>query len=263
MPSYNNRAVRPALPIDDYDYDDLDLETDEAYNRQTENLPPSRPTYRIAGAEGSQSQRPAQATFGSPPAVRRPMPAPSRELSDGYTTGRRPNLPPMTAYTGRTNPLSAPGNWKFSSWLMAAGAVLGVLVVSYLVVSALVGGWQSWQDDQAYGWPRLTRLEAKVGHNETGPNAKTLLIAQNLKGQVCIIEIPGGDPTQTRVIVGPQLFGKGRDLIPIRLSTEDVNGDGQPDLIATVQDQKLIYINEKGNFRPITEPERAKLRVEN
>ena len=62
------------------------------------------------------------------------------------------------------------------------------------------------------------------------------------------------------MIVGPQLFGKDKELIPIKLQAKDVNGDGQNDLVATADDQVLIYINDNGNFRPISDQERARLK---
>jgi hypothetical protein len=145
--------------------------------------------------------------------------------------------------------------------VLFGGAVVCVLVLSYLVVSFAVHTWQTWQDDMTYGRPRITRLMANVEHNEAN-GAKTLFTAQNINGQISITEYPGGDPTKTRVIVGPQLFGKDKDLVPIKLQTKDVNGDGKDDLIATADDQVLIYINDNGNFRPINDQERANLKTQ-
>ena len=249
MPSYSNRAVRPPMPLEE------DYETDEP-------VMAPRPSYRVAGTGSGLTPR--TGAFMPPPAVE-PQ---ERELAPAYPPRpRRPNIPspatrPASYPAERTSRMPSRAvlpTGNLSRWAVTAGAVVVVLIISYLVVSTLLAGWQNWQDDQTYGRPRLTRLEAKVGHNETGPDSKTLFLAQNLNGQVSIIEIPGEDPSQTRVIVGPQLFGKDRDLVPIKLSVADVNGDNLPDLIATVQEQKLIYINEKGNFRPITDAERAKL----
>ena len=250
MPSYyNNRAVRPS-PDDEYE---------EELPRQATG---SLPTYRVAGSVGPIT-RPARRPVEVPqerPEMEEVAPALPRRTT--MAPARRPNVPQYTRSTQpRTERTSLPGSSKLRLGLVVLG-VLAVLVVSYLVVSAVVTGWQNWQDDQAFGRPRLTRLEAKVGHNETSPTSKTLFVAQNLHGQISIIEIPGEDPTQTRVIVGPQLFGKDRDLVPIKLTVQDINGDGQPDLIATVQEQKLIYINEKGSFRPITDAERSKLQAQ-
>ena len=32
---------------------------------------------------------------------------------------------------------------------------------------------------------------------------------------------------------------------------KDVNGDGKPDMIVSVQDSTIIYLNENGQFRPL------------
>jgi hypothetical protein len=152
------------------------------------------------------------------------------------------------------------GSSNMKLGLMAVGVIV-VLVVSYLVVSFAVHTWQVWQDDMTYGRPRITRLEANVGHNEVG-GTKTLFIAQNVNGQISISEFPGGDPTKTRVIVGPTLFGKERELVPIKLSVKDVNMDGQPDLVVNADTQQMIYINDNGSFRPINVQEQAKLKTQ-
>jgi hypothetical protein len=169
--------------------------------------------------------------------------------TDSHTPARR-----------QANSASRKGNGSSTFKLaMFTLAMLTVLVLSYMVVSFAVHAWQTWQDDMTYGRPRITRLEANVGHNEAN-GSKTLFMAQNINGQISITEFPGSDPSKTRVIVGPQLFGKDKELIPIKLSAKDVNGDGQADLIANADDQVLIYINENGNFRPINDLERAKIK---
>lgn len=243
-----------------YDYND---DEELYYGEPTTTRPPmSRqatgglPRYRVAGTVGPI----VRAGVDLPEASEAPPMRPAARPKVPVAPARRQVAPPPAAYPTHVRHYSRPAiNGDLTRWLGLGVAALIVLVGSYLLVSVAVGGWQNWQDDMTYGKPRLTRLEAKVGHNETGPNSKTLLLAQNLRGQISIIEIPGGDASKTRVIVGPQLFGKDKDLVPIKLTVRDVNGDSQPDLIASAQEQQLIYINENGNFRPINEQERTKL----
>jgi hypothetical protein len=47
------------------------------------------------------------------------------------------------------------------------------------------------------------------------------------------------------------LYGDGEDLAVVTLSFKDVNGDGKPDMIITVANTHIAYINENGQFRPL------------
>ncbi|HEX2912052.1 MAG TPA: hypothetical protein VH186_14685 [Chloroflexia bacterium] len=257
MPSYNSAARNYSYP----EYDE-DLEQAPPVRRPAPGTPPA---YRVAGGSLTRQKAPMpQPLPGNGPrrSVNVPAALPrgygeeaTRRVQTRPAPGRRP--------ASNGNPLSRlniQANGSTMRLALLGAGVIAVLIVSYLVVSFAVHTWQVWQDDMTYGRPRITRLEANVGHNETDGN-KTLFVAQNIKGQISITEYPGGDPTKTRVIVGPQLFGKDKELVPVKLSVKDVNADGQPDLLANVEDQQLIYINENGNFRPINDQERAKLKA--
>ncbi len=265
MPSYNNAARL----YDNYpEYDDEYDQPSQPRRQPSQSLP----AYRVAGQGGQLARQqpalpqplPGGAPRRQPTGANVPV-APSRTYPQDYN--RRVVAPAQPAprrqvqaqgdLLSRLNFHPSSANKRLA--VMGVGLV-AVLVVSYLLVSFVVHTWQVWQDDMTYGRPRITRLEAAVGHNEVGGN-KTLFLAQNLKGQISITEFPGGDPAKTRVIVGPHLFGKDTDMVPIKLQVKDMNGDGQPDLVATAEDQQLIYINENGNFRPINDQERAKLKA--
>lgn len=257
MPSYNNAARNYAS------YSDFDEEYDEPM--------PTRRTavarqYRVAGTTANRAPMPRPtATMPSPMPGGMPrratipnLPAPTISPRGG-AYAPAPTIRPAHRPAATRRQAAPANNSSTMKLALFGGAVVVVLVLSYLVVSFAVHTWQNWQDDMTYGRPRITRLMASVGHNEAN-GVKTLFTAQNINGQISITEFPGGDPTKTRVIVGPQLFGKDKDLIPVKLQTKDVNGDGADDLIATADDQVLIYINENGNFRPINDTERAKLK---
>lgn len=265
MPSYNNTA-RNYNTYPDYEEDyDQPVPT----RRKVANVPPS---YRVAGSSAamarSQATMPQPLPGGMPRRGTLPnLPAPSIVPRGGVhaptASHSHPAARPAARPAANRRQSSASSNVNGSTLKlgMFGLVVLMVLVLSYLVVSFAVQTWQTWQDDMTYGRPRITRLEANVGHNEAN-GVKTLFTAQNLNGQISITEFPGSDPSKTRVIVGPQLFGKAKELIPIKLQTKDVNGDNSPDLIATADDQVLIYINENGNFRPINDQERARIKTQ-
>jgi hypothetical protein len=139
----------------------------------------------------------------------------------------------------------------------ALGAVVAAVVL-YLAVSTLIHWTQIKLDDIQFGTPRTTHLDAIVGHGDSAMQP-THFIALNLNRQVSIIELPGGDISKATAISGPYLFGDNADLTPVHLEVQDVNGDTKPDLIVTVSNEQLVYINDNNSFRLITADEKAKL----
>jgi len=79
----------------------------------------------------------------------------------------------------------------------------------------------------------------------------------NLERRVIILELPGGDATKTRTIVGPYLFGVNEDLTPVLLRFADVNADQRLDMLVNVKQEEMVYINDAASnaFRMITADE--------
>ncbi len=129
--------------------------------------------------------------------------------------------------------------------------LLGMVVTVALIVSfsAIGNWWQVHQDDVTYGRPRTFQINAVVGHNDS-PSNPSHFVFMNLNRHIVIIELPGGDPSHARIYSGPTLFGNGQDLTPVTAEFVDVNGDGKPDMIVKIQDQRLVYINDGTQFRP-------------
>ncbi|WP_376796210.1 FG-GAP repeat domain-containing protein [Thermogemmatispora sp.] len=140
-------------------------------------------------------------------------------------------------------------------WLMWLGFFWLAMVVGWVVLSALTGWWQTTLDDWRYGRPRTFQIDAAVGHGDSAANPSHF-IALNLNRHVEIIEFPGGDATKARIYVGPVLVGPGQDLTPVTLSFQDLNGDGRPDMVVTIEDSHFFFINENGTFRPARPGER-------
>jgi hypothetical protein len=140
---------------------------------------------------------------------------------------------------------------------MMAGAVLCALAV-YVAVSSLLEWAQVKVDDFQYGRPRTAQVDAYVGHNEAD-GVPTHFIAMNLNRRVTVLEMPGGDSAKLTTIVGPYLFGEGEDLTPVQIAAQDVNADTKPDLVVSVKNEQLIYINDGTAFKLITPEERAAL----
>jgi hypothetical protein len=145
-----------------------------------------------------------------------------------------------------------------SSWRTAVLAYVLLLILGYLLLTPVFAWGQRRLDDLRYGFPRTTQLSAFVGHNESG-GEPTQLIALNLRRQISVLELPGGDPAQVRALAGPYLVGADGEYVVPRLSLEDVTGDGNVDLLLQVRDEVVIYVNDNGGFRLITPAERAQL----
>jgi hypothetical protein len=138
---------------------------------------------------------------------------------------------------------------------MAAGAALTALAL-YVAVTAFIEWTQVKLDDFQYGRPRTFQTDAYVGHSES-EGVPSHFIAMNLNRRVTILELPGSDSTKATTIVGPYLFGQGEDLTPVQVSAQDVNGDSKPDLVVSVKNEQLIYLNDGSAFKLIGPEERA------
>lgn len=134
-------------------------------------------------------------------------------------------------------------------WLFWLGIGLLVMLAGWLALNTLLCWWQVTQDDWHYGRPRTFQVDAVVGHQDSTARPSHFL-ALNLNRHILIIELPGGDPSQARIYVGPVLTGDGQELAPVTLSFRDVNGDGKPDMIVAVQGSRFVYVNDQGSFRP-------------
>lgn len=132
--------------------------------------------------------------------------------------------------------------------IIYALTILLAAIAIYVVVGLLVGKAHILIDDLRYGRPRMTQLDAFVGHDEA-EGRPTHLMAINLNRQATIIELPGGDSAKARTIAGPYLFGAGEDLTPLLISLRDMDGDGTVDLLLDVRNEQIVYLNKDGTFR--------------
>lgn len=132
------------------------------------------------------------------------------------------------------------------AWLIYV--VLGMLAAMLLLwLGQMLWNWGARvSDDLRYGYPRTTQLDRFVGH-ESG-QTPTHFIATNVNGQIYIVEIPGGNPGASHLLVGPHLIGQGADLAPVLLSFP---GDPQhPDLLVTVNGIAVRFHNTGNAFVP-------------
>ena len=184
----------------------------------------------------------------------------SREEVTTYRPQRMaaPASAPANAYEAAYSPArtTAPARLPNPRTVLTVGGGVALVAGLYVAMSMVLNWGHIMMDNMAYGNPRTTHLDAVVGNGDSD-SQPTHFIALNLNRQVSIIELPGGDVSKAVAITGPYLFGDGEDLTPIQLRVEDINGDSKLDLLVTVKDEQLAYINDKDTFRPITADERA------
>ncbi len=132
------------------------------------------------------------------------------------------------------------------------------VVAVVLTANSVIGWVRTSMDDMRYGRPRTMQLSGFVGHEESA-GIPSQFIGMNMNRRVVVFEIPGGDVSKTRTLTGPYLFGAGENLTPVRLRLEAINGDELQDLVVSVKNEEIIYINDAGSFRLINADERVAL----
>jgi len=127
-------------------------------------------------------------------------------------------------------------------WLLYVGmGMLAALALWAVSTSALAWGTNEY-NNILYGYPRTFQTNAVVGHNDSPANPSHF-IAVNLKGQIIIFELPGGDPSRSTDYIGPDLIGPQDDLLPVTLAFQDVNHDQAPDMVVHVADKNFDFCN--------------------
>ncbi len=132
-------------------------------------------------------------------------------------------------------------------WMTIIGLTMTAMIVLLLFFQLVSQWWSTTANDLRYGRPRVTQMDAFVGH-EAGGKTPTHFIALNFHAQVEIIEFPGGDARHARIYMGPKITGEGADLTPILLSFADRNNDHLPDMIVQFGGIEVLYLNQKGGF---------------
>lgn len=177
--------------------------------------------------------------------------APSRQIAVPRRTSPQEVAP--TRPQTRVSPLDKAVSTR--SVAMVAGIALTALV-AYVLLSAAVQWVQVKMDDMQYGRPRTMQIDAYVGHNEAD-GVPSHFLAMNLNRRVTIFEMQGGDPAKVSTIIGPYLFGQGEELAPVQISAQDLNDDNKADLVVSVKDEQLLYLNDGATFKLATPEERA------
>ena len=235
-------------------------------------VPPAEAARRRWVEQAAERSTPLDDLLEEAPEPRPPAAKPARKAAPrpaaSTPAASLPAAPAPALPAGRARPAAgapapratgAPGDR--GRLLLLAGAGLAALVALYVALTAAVGFAQVTLDDIRYGRPRTAQMDLYAGHAGEAPGQPSHFLALNLDRRVVVIELPGGDPQHALTITGPYLFGAGEDLTPVQLSASDVNGDGAPDLLLTVKNEQLVYLNDpaKSTFHLMTPQERDAL----
>lgn len=151
-----------------------------------------------------------------------------------------------------TEPLRTPTQqrqkWRFH-WLVYVGGGMVAMVILWFVLSSVFAWWGTYQDDLHYGRPRTYQCDATVGHNDA--QTPSHFIALNLHRHIEVIEFPGGEASHAKVYLVSSMLQEGNDLAVVTLDFKDLTHNGKLDMIITVGNDKFVFINANGQFRPV------------
>jgi hypothetical protein len=133
-------------------------------------------------------------------------------------------------------------------WLFWLGLGMVVMLAGWVLLSMAGTWWKNQQNTWSYGNPRTFQTDQNVGHG-TASDPNSHFIAENLHGEIIVIEIPEDDPSKSKIYIGPKLYGDNAELTPVTLTFKDVNGSGKPAMIIHVQDQTIVFLNDGSQFK--------------
>ena len=161
---------------------------------------------------------------------------------------------PETHITGNT-PLPAskaaskPEQHEHVHWLVPIGLSMTATIVLIWMLQMVLAWGTTTYNDLRFGRPRTFQVDVVVGHNDSVAHP-THFTAMNLGGHIQILELPGGDASHARMIVGPTLSGDGADLVPVTLQFVDRQGNHHPDMLIHSGTLELWLKNQNGTFSP-------------
>jgi len=134
----------------------------------------------------------------------------------------------------REEPEPTPRRRAQVHWLVFVGVGLLLMIAGWMAFSSLGAWWQTHQDDTTFGNPRTFQIDAVVGHSDSS-TSPSHFIAENLKGQIIVVEFPGGDVSKARSYNITTIPGNDANP-PVRLSFQDINHDGKLDMVILIGD---------------------------
>ena len=222
--SVKRAGVRTHTPVSLSQDDEYELVEDESY--YTTRLPTSARRYHVSPEAVYQQ--------GNKRVHIRYVDVPPR-------SSRHAQLPPQReSHTDDYEVGSPSGSVRARRlhWIVWLGVVVCVMLFGWIVLSQL-GAWiQAKQDDLTYGQVRHFDMNSVVGHNDS-PTNPSHFTGENNNGAIFVIELPGGDSSKARIFQITTIPGNDGNP-PVRISFQDVNRDGKPDMIVQIGDPNAL-----------------------
>jgi hypothetical protein len=220
-----SRSTQTRAPVTFNAEGDFELEEDEAY--YTTRPPTSARRYQVSPEQVYQqgNKRYHVRVADIPPRKsRQPQLPPEREVyADEY------ERVPQQTRSRRLHPFA---------WLGIFGTLL---ILGWFGLTAFISWYQGVQDDWTYGKQRHFEIDAVVGHNDSQAKPSHFT-AENNNGQIIVIELPSGDVSKAKIYQIETVPGNAGNP-PVKLSFQNMNGDGKPDMIVIIGDgSAMIYL---------------------
>ena len=131
--------------------------------------------------------------------------------------------------------------------LTSLGIGMTVALAAVLLAQFLIGWVSTAWDNIQYGNPRTYQTDAFVGH-EAGQTPSHFIVL-NLHGRIEVIELPGGDPSKTKIYTGPQITGPEAENVPVTVQFVDPHHSHHPDMLVQFQGTQVVFHNVHGVFQ--------------
>lgn len=159
---------------------------------------------------------------------------------------------------------SAPRGWRLLVSTLRLMLYTGTIALALVALFVLLDHGSTWARASINhvrvldNSPYVFSMYADVGHSDVA-GKPSLLLAVNDQRQVRILEITGNEADDIRVLPAPYLFGANEDQTPVTMRLLDVNQDSANDLIVTIKNEEIIYLNQEGEFALLDPAEHQQL----
>src|SRR2546421_10208163 len=100
-----------------------------------------------------------------------------------------------------------PKQRRRTHWLLWMGIGMCVMFAGWILLTMLSTWWTNQQNTWSYGYPRTYQTDQNVGHG-TANDPISHFIAENLHGEIIVIEIPGAGPSKSKMYI-PRIAQRG------------------------------------------------------